>query len=89
MNTIAAFTDTAQVGHYIDGQERPGTGGRSQPVYNPATGQQARHVALAGVQEVHAAIAAATRAFPGLGRYPAHPPRARAQPVPRTHEPPS
>ncbi|MFD2299622.1 CoA-acylating methylmalonate-semialdehyde dehydrogenase [Paracidovorax citrulli] len=64
MNTIAAFTDTAQVGHYIDGQERPGTSGRSQPVYNPATGQQARHVALAGVQEVHAAIAAATRAFP-------------------------
>lgn len=51
------------VGHWIDGQLIEDTA-RTQPVYNPATGVSERQVALASVQTVEAAIAAAEKAFP-------------------------
>ena len=51
------------VGHYIGGQTVPGQGAR-QPVYNPATGAVARHVALATPDEVARAVASAQAAFP-------------------------
>ena len=51
------------VGHWIDGQLMEDTA-RTQPVYNPATGVSKRQVALANVQTVEAAIAAAEKAFP-------------------------
>ena len=51
------------VGHWIDGQLIEDTT-RTQPVYNPATGVSERQVALASVQTVEAAIAAAEKAFP-------------------------
>jgi malonate-semialdehyde dehydrogenase (acetylating)/methylmalonate-semialdehyde dehydrogenase len=51
------------VGHFINGQMIPGQG-RSQAVYNPATGQAVREVALAGKTTVEEAIAAAEAAFP-------------------------
>ena len=51
------------VGHWIDGQLIEDTA-RTQPVYNPATGSSERQVALASVQTVEAAIAAAEKAFP-------------------------
>ncbi len=65
MNTQAAKVSNPVkvVGHFIDGQQVTGEG-RSQDVYNPATGQAVRQVALAGKRTVEAAIAAAAAAFP-------------------------
>ena len=51
------------VGHWMNGQLIEDTA-RTQPVYNPATGRSERQVALACVQTVEAAIAAAEKAFP-------------------------
>jgi malonate-semialdehyde dehydrogenase (acetylating)/methylmalonate-semialdehyde dehydrogenase len=62
--TPEAFTDARDVGHHIAGRRVAGTSGRQQPVYNPATGEVARQVALAGADEVNAAVAAAQQAFP-------------------------
>jgi malonate-semialdehyde dehydrogenase (acetylating) / methylmalonate-semialdehyde dehydrogenase len=53
-----------QVGHWIGGARVAGTSGRSGPIYNPATGEQAKEVAFASVEEVDAAVAAAADAFP-------------------------
>lgn len=64
MNTPEAFTDTADIGHFIDGRVQAGGGTRAQAVYNPATGRRARQVLLAGVDEVNAAVASAAKAFP-------------------------
>ena len=64
MGAPEAFTATATVGHFVNGQTVPGTSGRSQPVFNPATGAQARSVALADATDVQAAVAAAQAAFP-------------------------
>ncbi|AOY95869.1 methylmalonate-semialdehyde dehydrogenase (acylating) [Cupriavidus sp. USMAA2-4] len=50
--------------HYIGGRRTVGASGRSQEVTNPASGQVTGHVALAGVAEVNAAVAAAAAAFP-------------------------
>ena len=55
---------TERVNHWINGQRVPGTSGRSGPVYNPATGETAREVDFASVEEVNAAVAAAKAAFP-------------------------
>jgi malonate-semialdehyde dehydrogenase (acetylating)/methylmalonate-semialdehyde dehydrogenase len=55
---------TDRVHHWINGAPRPGTSGRSGPVYNPATGELARQVDFASVEEVDAAVAAAKAAFP-------------------------
>ena len=51
------------VGHYINGRVVADTG-RAQDVYNPATGQPARRVALASRTTVEEAISAAEAAFP-------------------------
>jgi malonate-semialdehyde dehydrogenase (acetylating)/methylmalonate-semialdehyde dehydrogenase len=64
MGAPEAFTATADVGHYIGGRIETGHGARRQPVYNPATGTTARHVALADPGDVAAAVAAAKAAFP-------------------------
>jgi len=53
-----------RVNHWINGARVAGTSGRSGPVYNPATGETARHVDFASAQEVDAAVAAARTAFP-------------------------
>ena len=55
-------TPTA-IGHYIGGQAHPGTSGRSQSVYNPATGAVTGQVALANTSDVGTAVAAAQAAF--------------------------
>lgn len=54
---------TTVVGHLING-ERITDSARTQPVYNPATGQPAKEVALAPAATVEDAIAAAQAAFP-------------------------
>jgi malonate-semialdehyde dehydrogenase (acetylating) / methylmalonate-semialdehyde dehydrogenase len=51
--------------HWIDGKVVVSTSGRTGPVFNPATGEQTGEVALASVDEVDAAVAAAKAAFPG------------------------
>ncbi|MEX0630729.1 MAG: CoA-acylating methylmalonate-semialdehyde dehydrogenase [Chloroflexota bacterium] len=53
-----------RVNHWIGGKRVAGTSGRSGPVYNPATGELAREVDFASVEEVDAAVRAATAAFP-------------------------
>ncbi len=57
------------VGHYINGQVMADSG-RTQAIYNPATGQVARRVALASKATVAKAIAAAAAAYPGWRRTP-------------------
>eukprot|EP01041_Mallomonas_annulata_P014472 gene14472-30803_t len=58
---MSSVTDIA---HYIHGQVTPGTSGRAQNVFNPATGQVTGSVALANVADVDAAVASAQAAFP-------------------------
>src|SRR5688572_22815255 len=50
--------------HWIDGARREGAGDRTAPVTDPATGEVTGAVALATPEEVDAAVAAATAAFP-------------------------
>ncbi|WP_343632400.1 CoA-acylating methylmalonate-semialdehyde dehydrogenase [Roseateles sp.] len=59
-----AFTDAADVTHFIAGERRPATSGRSQAVFNPTTGQVARQLQLGSAADVDAAVAAAQAAFP-------------------------
>ena len=65
-----AFNSPADIGHFIGGQRVAGLSGRSQPVWNPATGAVARQVALASVDEVDVAVAAAKAAFPAWAEAP-------------------
>ena len=58
-----ALSATDEVGHYIGNSRVAGISGRSQAVYNPATGAVARQVALANVEEVGRAVACAKAAF--------------------------
>ena len=51
------------IGHYVNGESRPGRSGRGSPVFDPATGQQTAEAALASVEEVDEAVAAAADAF--------------------------
>ncbi len=53
-----------RIEHWIDGQVVASTSGRSGRVFNPATGEQSGDVAMASVEEVDAAVAAAGAAFP-------------------------
>jgi malonate-semialdehyde dehydrogenase (acetylating)/methylmalonate-semialdehyde dehydrogenase len=50
--------------HWIDGARREGASGRTADVTDPATGEVTGQVALASTEEVDAAVAAATAAFP-------------------------
>ncbi len=54
----------AGISHFINGQVVPSNSGRSQPVYNPATGEAVAQVALGSADEVRAAVAAASAAAP-------------------------
>jgi malonate-semialdehyde dehydrogenase (acetylating)/methylmalonate-semialdehyde dehydrogenase len=62
-DVLHAVTTGEAVGHFINGQQVAGSG-RSQDVFNPATGAVTRQVALAGRETVEEAIAAAEAAFP-------------------------
>ena len=62
--------------HFIKGATLAGTSGRSQDVFNPATGAVVGTVPLASADEVDAAIAAAKAALPGWANTP---PAKRAQ----------
>ncbi len=64
------YTDSTEVAQYIAGQRTAGSGSRTQPVYNPATGAATRQVRLGNVQDVDAAVAAAAAAFPAWSETP-------------------
>ena len=55
-----------EIAHFIDNARVAGTSGRSQPVFNPATGAAEKTVALATRAEVNRAVAAAAAAWPTL-----------------------
>jgi malonate-semialdehyde dehydrogenase (acetylating)/methylmalonate-semialdehyde dehydrogenase len=57
------------VGHLIDGKIDLDAG-RTQPIYNPATGQSSKRVAMAGRATVEAALSAAHAAFPAWRQTP-------------------
>ena len=63
MPVIASATAPA-IGHFVNGAADAGTSGRSQSVFNPATGAVTGHVALASASDVDAAVAKAQAAFP-------------------------
>ena len=62
--------------HFIGGESFEGRGGRTAPVYNPATGEQTGEVPLASARDVDAAVQAALKAFPAWA---ATPPLRRAR----------
>jgi len=64
------------IGHYINGSETAGASARYADVCNPALGEACARVALAGKDDVDAAVAAAAAAFPAWS---ATPPLARAR----------
>jgi malonate-semialdehyde dehydrogenase (acetylating)/methylmalonate-semialdehyde dehydrogenase len=65
-----AFTSTSPVGHFIRGERVIDPQARTQGIYNPATGNVARQLHLATVDEVGAAVAAAKAAFPAWAETP-------------------
>jgi malonate-semialdehyde dehydrogenase (acetylating) / methylmalonate-semialdehyde dehydrogenase len=64
------------IGHFINGESVADSSGRRQDVFNPATGQAGKRVALASKATVEQAIAAAQAAFPA---WRATPPLKRAR----------
>ena len=60
----SASTSLPTIGHWIGGRHVQGTSGRQGPVFNPATGVQAKWVDFASEEELDAAVAAAK---PGNG----------------------
>jgi malonate-semialdehyde dehydrogenase (acetylating)/methylmalonate-semialdehyde dehydrogenase len=62
--TTTAVPELGRVSHWIDGQVVAGASGRSGPVFDPATGRQAKTVDFASVEEVDRAVASARAAFP-------------------------
>ncbi len=65
-----------EIGHFIGGAPVAGTSGMFGDVYNPASGEVQARVALANVDEVNKAVAAARAAFPAWA---ATPPLRRAR----------
>lgn len=61
---MQSFSDRADVGHFIGGQRVAGSGTRTQPIFNPATGREARTLRLGDTADVDAAVAAGKKAFP-------------------------
>ncbi|BBU32895.1 methylmalonate-semialdehyde dehydrogenase (acylating) (plasmid) [Burkholderia sp. THE68] len=61
---MQAFNDTADVVHYIHGERTHGSATRTQPVFNPATGERPRKLVLGEATDVDAAVASAKAAFP-------------------------
>ena len=60
----------ATIDHWIDGKVVAGTSGRTQDVFDPATGRVTGRVALADQAAVDAAVASAKAAFPAWAEMP-------------------
>ncbi len=61
--TATSHLSATAIGHFINGKAAGGAPGRSQSVFNPATGAVTGNVALASAAEVDAAVASAQAAF--------------------------
>ncbi|PMS38110.1 methylmalonate-semialdehyde dehydrogenase [acylating] [Trinickia symbiotica] len=61
---MKAFNDTADVTHFIGGNRVRGAATRTQAVFNPATGAEARKLILGESGDVAAAVESAKAAFP-------------------------
>lgn len=75
--------DQVEKGVLIDGKWRPGAGGATFPVENPATGEHLCEVADATPKDASAALDAASAAQPGWA---AVPPRRRGEILRRAHD---
>src|SRR5579863_1478272 len=60
---MQAYNDSSDVVHFIQGQRVTGSATRTQPVFNPATGERPRKLVLGEVGDVDAAVASAKKAF--------------------------
>lgn len=61
--TDPVTTSTRVISHWIDGEERASTSGRTAPVYNPATGTVSAQVALADQADIDQALESAARGY--------------------------
>lgn len=59
------------INNYVNGKSIASASGQTQPVYNPATGEQIDELGLSSKDEVDSAIAAAAAAAPAWGETPA------------------
>ena len=64
MSTPTHYQSKATVSHWIDGKPVEAAKAHTQDVFNPATGEVARQVALGGAAEVDHAVKSAAAAFP-------------------------
>jgi malonate-semialdehyde dehydrogenase (acetylating)/methylmalonate-semialdehyde dehydrogenase len=65
LNEKARFVNAHdRIPHWFDGQVQLRPAAAAQDVFNPATGQVARQVQLASIDDVNAAVASAAKAFP-------------------------
>lgn len=60
---LTTITELRTIGHWIDGEERTSSSGRTAPVFNPATGEISANVVLADESDIATAIASAQRGF--------------------------
>jgi malonate-semialdehyde dehydrogenase (acetylating)/methylmalonate-semialdehyde dehydrogenase len=66
------MTETPMLPHFIGGEPVTRAGGRTAPVYDPATGAVTKTVGLADAALMSEAVASAAAAFPGWAATPAH-----------------
>lgn len=70
MNKPELRSQLSTVGNFIDNQIVPGTGGRAQDIFNPATGKKSGSVTLSSAADVDGAVWAAKAAFPAWADMP-------------------
>jgi malonate-semialdehyde dehydrogenase (acetylating) / methylmalonate-semialdehyde dehydrogenase len=70
MPQLDFYESRATVGHWIDGRPVSSDLANTQAVFNPASGEVARQVALGGATEVDKAVASARAAFPAWADQP-------------------
>ncbi|MGO4303291.1 CoA-acylating methylmalonate-semialdehyde dehydrogenase [Cupriavidus sp. RAF12] len=67
---MRSYEDARDVDHFIHGKRTAGSGTRSRPVFNPATGKPARQLLLGNVADVDTAVRSASQAFPAWSNTP-------------------
>jgi malonate-semialdehyde dehydrogenase (acetylating) / methylmalonate-semialdehyde dehydrogenase len=70
MDNIDNINELSLVGNFIDGQAVASVSGRSQDIFNPATGRKSGRAALSSAAEAGSAVAAAKAAFPAWANMP-------------------
>lgn len=66
---MSTTTTLTTIKHFINGAESAGTGGATQPVYNPATGAVSAQLHLAGREDLDHTVAVAKAASEVWGEY--------------------